>query len=138
MQRGPSDSMSPCSHLGPKPRLGYTASLIERAVETRADAAGVVQTRSHHRGGHWELQSLCSAPFLYPFPQCVGRFSLCTRDSLPPLRAPALQLDLRKAAERTIPGLCRRIGRFACTLSPREARNYFRQRVIGEFERNLL
>src|SRR6516165_8742424 len=75
MQRGPSDSMSPCSHLGPKPRLGYTASLIERAVETRADAAGVVQTRSHHRGGHWELQSLCSAPFLYPFHLDVARSS---------------------------------------------------------------
>ena len=37
-----------------------------------------------------------------------------------------LKASLRKAAERTIPGLCRRIGRFACTLSPREARNYFR------------
>jgi len=37
-----------------------------------------------------------------------------------------LKASLRKAAERTIPGLCRRIGRFAWTLSPREARNYFR------------
>jgi hypothetical protein len=33
---------------------------------------------------------------------------------------------LRKAAERKIPRLRRRIGRFACTLTPREACNYFR------------
>ena len=33
---------------------------------------------------------------------------------------------LRKAAERTIPRLCRRIRRFAATLTAREASNYFR------------
>jgi NAD+ diphosphatase len=33
--------MSPRPHLGPKPRLGYTASIVERAVETRADAAAL-------------------------------------------------------------------------------------------------
>jgi len=32
----------------------------------------------------------------------------------------------RKAAERTIPRLRRRIGRFAATLTAREASNYFR------------
>jgi transposase len=37
-----------------------------------------------------------------------------------------LKASLRKAAERTIPRLRRRIGRFACSLTPREARNYFR------------
>src|SRR5499427_3956085 len=37
-----------------------------------------------------------------------------------------LKASLRKAAERTIPRLRRRIGRFACTLTAREARNYFR------------
>jgi len=37
-----------------------------------------------------------------------------------------LKTSLRKAAERTIPRLRRRIGRFACSLTPREARNYFR------------
>jgi len=37
-----------------------------------------------------------------------------------------LKACLRQAAERTIPRLCRRIGRFACTLTAREARNYFR------------
>jgi hypothetical protein len=34
--------------------------------------------------------------------------------------------DLRKAAERTIPRLRRRIGSFARTLTTREASNYFR------------
>jgi transposase len=38
-----------------------------------------------------------------------------------------LKADLRKAAERTIPRLRRRIGRFAATLNAREASNYFRQ-----------
>jgi transposase len=47
---------------------------------------------------------------------------------LNPIEMPfsALKASLRKAAERTIPGLRRRIGRFACTLTAREARNYFR------------
>ena len=37
-----------------------------------------------------------------------------------------LKADLRKAAERTVPRLCRRIGSFARRLSPAEAFNYFR------------
>ena len=37
-----------------------------------------------------------------------------------------LKASLRKAAERTIPRLRRRIGTFARTLTSREARNYFR------------
>jgi transposase len=37
-----------------------------------------------------------------------------------------LKASLRKAAERTIPRLCRRIRAFVPTVSPREARNYFR------------
>ena len=37
-----------------------------------------------------------------------------------------LKANLRKAAERTIPRLCRRIGRFAATLTAREASNSFR------------
>jgi len=36
-----------------------------------------------------------------------------------------LKADLRKAAERTIPRLRRRIGRFARALTAREASNYF-------------
>ena len=47
---------------------------------------------------------------------------------LNPIEMPfsALKASLRRAAERTIPRLRRRIGRFACTLTAREARNYFR------------
>jgi hypothetical protein len=37
-----------------------------------------------------------------------------------------LKADLRKAAERTVPRLCRSIGSFARRLSPAEAFNYFR------------
>jgi transposase len=37
-----------------------------------------------------------------------------------------LKANLRKAAERTVPRLCRRIGSFARHLSAAEARNYFR------------
>src|SRR4029450_8879900 len=37
-----------------------------------------------------------------------------------------LKASLRKAAERTIPRLRRRIGRFACNLTARESCNYFR------------
>jgi len=37
-----------------------------------------------------------------------------------------LKADLRKAAEQTVPRLCRRIGSFALRLSPAEAFNYFR------------
>src|SRR6516165_6847503 len=37
-----------------------------------------------------------------------------------------LKADLRKAAERTVRRLCRRIGSFARRLSPAEAFNYFR------------
>src|SRR6266542_1777685 len=36
-----SHSMSPRPDLGPKPRLGYAASSIERASERRADAAAL-------------------------------------------------------------------------------------------------
>jgi transposase len=37
-----------------------------------------------------------------------------------------LKAHLRKLAERTVPGLCRSIGRFSVNLRPRHAINYFR------------
>ena len=37
--------MSPRPDLGPKPQLGYTASLIERAAERRPDAAALAADR---------------------------------------------------------------------------------------------
>jgi NAD+ diphosphatase len=42
--------MSPRPHLGPKPRLGYTASLIERAAERRPDAAALAALENDPRG----------------------------------------------------------------------------------------
>src|SRR5262249_60917698 len=38
---GGSNCMSPRPDLGPKPRLGYAASSIERAAELRTDAAAL-------------------------------------------------------------------------------------------------
>ncbi len=49
-----------------------------------------------------------------------------------------LRAYLRKAAERTIPRLRRRIGRFARTLTTREASNYFRHRLCVKSTGNLL
>src|SRR5438128_2549093 len=52
-----SSCMSPRPDLGPKPRLGYTESSIERAAERRADAAALAalesdaRTRSYAIGG---------------------------------------------------------------------------------------
>jgi transposase len=60
----------------------------------------------------------------------VRYFAICPKYSpdLNPIEMPFSKLKayLRKAAERTIPRLRRRIGRFARTLTTREASNYFR------------
>src|SRR5919201_4758006 len=53
----PEQLMSPRPDLGPKPRLGYTASLIERLAERRPDAAALAawendpRARSYIIGG---------------------------------------------------------------------------------------
>src|SRR5262249_21269074 len=44
-----SRSMSPRPDLGPKPRLGYAASSIERAAERRADAAALAALENDAR-----------------------------------------------------------------------------------------
>lgn len=41
--------MSPRPDLGPKPRLGYTASLLERAAERRADEAAIAALQNDPR-----------------------------------------------------------------------------------------
>jgi NAD+ diphosphatase len=41
--------MSPRPDLGPKPRLGYTASLLERVAERRADAAAIAALQNDPR-----------------------------------------------------------------------------------------
>ncbi len=54
-----SSSMSPRPDLGPKPRLGYAASSIERAAERRADTAALAaldadpSARTYVVGGEW-------------------------------------------------------------------------------------
>ncbi len=47
--------MSPRPDLGPKPRLGYTASLIERASERRNDAAFLQELAADHRAGAYAI-----------------------------------------------------------------------------------
>jgi hypothetical protein len=60
--------------------------------------------------------------FARPSRRAAQRFAIC-----PNIRPfSKLKADLRKAAERTIPRLRRRIGRFARTLTARETSNYFR------------
>jgi len=55
-----------------------------------------------------------------------GRAGTCRRGAGAPAPFSKLKAYLRKAAERTIPRLRRRIGTFARNLTAREARNYFR------------
>jgi NAD+ diphosphatase len=43
--------MSPRPDLGPKPRLGYTQSLLDRAAERRTDAAALAALQSDPRAG---------------------------------------------------------------------------------------
>jgi transposase len=54
-----------------------------------------------------------------------GHLTSAISPDLNPIEMPfsKLKADLRKAAERTIPRLRRRIGRFAGTLTAREASN---------------
>jgi hypothetical protein len=49
-----------------------------------------------------------------------------------------LKADLRKAAERTIPRLRRRIGRFARTLMPAKLPIISGTRAMSEIDRNML
>jgi NAD+ diphosphatase len=60
--------MSPRPDLGPKPRLGYTASLIERAAERRVDAAALAaheadaQARAYVVGGELIVLNKAAEP----------------------------------------------------------------------------
>jgi hypothetical protein len=58
----------------------------------------------------------------------VKRNDIVMIDNLNPIEMPFSKLKayLRRAGERTIPRLRRRIGSFACKLTAREAVNYFR------------
>jgi NAD+ diphosphatase len=47
--------MSPRPDLGPKPRLGYTQSRIERAAELRPDAAAMVRLAANRQAGAYVI-----------------------------------------------------------------------------------
>ncbi len=95
--------MSPRSDLGPKPRLGYTESLIDRAAERRTDAAFLAAIEADSRvyaiGG--ELIVLRK-----------------TADGFDPLFAPGEAHALAAPAETVFLGLRDGAGRFAVGLDP--------------------
>ena len=97
--------MSPRPDLGPKPHLGYTASLIERAAELRVNAAALAtlendsRARAYVIGG--ELVVLRRAPEV-----CDPLFTL------------AEARDLGRPAEIVFLGLLDGAPRFAVALDP--------------------
>jgi NAD+ diphosphatase len=100
--------MSPRPDLGPKPRLGYTASLIERATERRADAAALAalendpRARAYVVGG--EMVVLNKAAEVHD-----------------PLFTLAQARGLGHTAERVFLGLIESAPRFAVALEPADA-----------------
>jgi NAD+ diphosphatase len=100
--------MSPRPDLGPKPRLGYTASLIERAAERRVDAAALTalendrHARAYVVGG--ELVALKKAD-----------------DANDPLFTLAEARALGRTAEIVFLGLIESAPRFAVALDPAAA-----------------
>jgi NAD+ diphosphatase len=100
--------MSPRPDLGRKPRLGYTASLIERAAERRADAPALAalerdpRARAYVIGG--ELVMLKRAA-----------------DVNDPLFTPAEARALGRTAEIVFLGLLEDAPRFAIALDPADA-----------------
>ena len=76
-----------------------------------------------------QLHLILSPPLLLRFGSRSEDMAVLRKGSnLNPIEMPfsKLKASLRKAAERTIPRLRRRIGRFARSLTAREASNYFR------------
>jgi NAD+ diphosphatase len=97
--------MSPRHDLGPKPRLGYAASLLERVAERRADAAALAalevdpRARTYVVGG--ELVALRRAAQLHD-----------------PLFTPAEARQLGRTGECAFLGLLMEAPRFAIALDP--------------------
>ena len=97
--------MSPRPDLGPKPRLGYAASSIERATERRADAAALaaLENERHER------------VYLVASEQVILKNTAAVADPLftfPEARA------LGRATEIVFLGLCGSAPRFAIALEP--------------------
>jgi NAD+ diphosphatase len=99
--------MSPRPDLGPKPRLGYTASLIERAAERRVDVAALAaleadaNARAYVIGG--EMIVLHKGDEIHE-----------------PLFTLAQARTLGRTAEAVFLGLIERAPRFAIALDPAE------------------
>jgi NAD+ diphosphatase len=97
--------MSPRPDLGPKPRLGYTGSLLERAAERRADAASVAALESDPRARAY----------------VVGGELVVLKKSSPindPLFTLAEARALGRTAEVAFLGLLGDAARFAIALDP--------------------
>jgi len=100
--------MSPRPDLGPKPRLGYTASLIERAAERRTDAAALAALESDPRARAYvvggEMVVLNKATEVHD-----------------PLFTLAQARGLGRTAEMVFLGLMESAPRFAIALDPADA-----------------
>ena len=98
--------MSPRPDLGPKPRLGYTASLIERAAEKRTDAAFLAASEADARAGAYAVG---------------GELVVVkkTASGLDPLFRPAEARALAPAGETVFLGLIDGAARFGIALEPR-------------------
>jgi NAD+ diphosphatase len=100
--------MSPRPDLGPKPRLGYTASLIERAAERRTDAAAIAALEHDPRGRAYvvggEMVVLSKAAEVHD-----------------PLFTLAQARALGRTAEMVFLGLIESAPRFAVALEPVDA-----------------
>jgi NAD+ diphosphatase len=95
--------MSPRPDLGPKPRLGYAASSIERASEQRADAAALAALKNDRDARAYLL---------------AGELVILKKtDGVPdPLFTLAEARALGRTAEIVFLGLCRSAPRFAIAL----------------------
>jgi NAD+ diphosphatase len=100
--------MSPRPDLGPKPRLGYTSSLIERAAELRIDAAALAQLEKDRRARAYVIG---------------GELVVLKRaaDVCDPLFTLEEARALGRPAEIVFLGLIERAPRFAVALDPATA-----------------
>jgi NAD+ diphosphatase len=97
--------MSPRLDLGPKPRLGYTSSLIERAAELRTDAAALAELEKDDRARAYVIG---------------GELVVLKRaaDVCDPLFTLEEARALGRPAEIVFLGLIERAPRFAVALDP--------------------
>jgi NAD+ diphosphatase len=100
--------MSPRPDLGPKPRLGYSASRMERAAERRSDAAAMKALETDARAGTYVI---------------VGELVVLRKggEPLDPLFPCAEAQGLGRATESAFLGLMDGAPRFAVALDPAAA-----------------